>query len=59
MRLAAVSLTDSTENKVHSKSHFLSLRSYFVPPLSTISILRLVSSSCFLVILFVRELSSD
>ena len=57
--LAAVSLTDSTENKVHSKSHFLSLRSYFVPPLSTISILRLVSSSCFLVIWFVRELSSD
>ena len=32
---------------------------YFVPPLSTIFILRLVSSSCFLVIWFVRELSSD
>ena len=57
--LAAVSLTDSAENKVHSKSHFQSLRSYFVPPLSTISILRLVSSSCFFVIWFVRELSSD
>ena len=32
---------------------------YFVPPLSTIFILRLVSSSCFLVIWSVRELNSD